>query len=564
MSVSATQPRRPADDFLASLQSNLQGNARTRRRRGQQQAGNTNAVQKSNVAPKVQSRARPPPVQKTRHHRVKPEPVVGERNKGPKRSTNPPKAAKSNSPKQQQSRNEPKTVPPSNVQVYSSQPPQPEAPIQHQAPPVEVVQTQPVPTYQYPVAAPPEDPVQQQQNVRASQNNFYMKNQSNIFNTGYVDPYQAKRTQQQAMRSTVADRVVVDNALRIASQQPLPPTPSFSAQRVYNVRPEESNQQSFVPHQTGMVMQQNGLIAAQSGNVGVVPNGQPHLNQQVVGSQQVMEPTPAVNEAKPMNSHYHQSFSITGGEPQDNRSAQEVARQKWVQELEAQVREKKQRDQQDKMLRHKSPYPASIPTGVRSTVPNYQPAPAYNNPAAMNLQQVPPNIAQQPNNYPPNIPQQPPNIPVYTQQSPNVTMQPPQVQHLASRTPARQTSESPTQGRMLGQGAWVDPEELERRTDARKRARENQEMIRQQVEERERLKKEEKDKIKREEELQMKRIEEEKRLMAEEVRLEQEKRRQKEAAQLQQIQEMRQKIEEANKKAKGGEAKQEKQVSFRK
>ena len=129
------------------------------------------------------------------------------------------------------------------------------------------------------------------------------------------------------------------------------------------------------------------------------------------------------------------------------------------------------------MLRHKSPYPAPIPTGVRSTVPNYQPAPAYNNPAAMNLQQVPSNIPQQPNNYPPNIPQQPPNIPVYTQQSPNVTMQPPQVQHLASRSPARQISESPTQGRMLGQGAWVDPEELERRTDARKRARENQVII---------------------------------------------------------------------------------------
>ena len=141
-----------------------------------------------------------------------------------------------------------------------------------------------------------------------------MKNQSNIFNTGYVDPFEAKRTQQQAMRSTVADRVVVDNALRIASQQPLPPTPSFSAQRVYNVRPEEINQQSFAPNQTGMVMQQNGLIATQPGNVGVVPNVQPHLviaaqnqpylNQQVVGPQQVMEPTPVVNEAKPINSKW--------------------------------------------------------------------------------------------------------------------------------------------------------------------------------------------------------------------------------------------------------------------
>ena len=154
---------------------------------------------------------------------------------------------------------------------------------------------------------------------------------------------------------------------------------------------------------------------------------------------------------------------------------------------EAQVREKKERDQREKM-RQKSPYPAPLPTGHRTTVTHPSP---YNTAVSSHLQQsnFPPNIAPPPaplQNYPP---QQPPNNPPqqntissntlqpaqpFALSMPSNQLQPPQLLHLAPKSPIPQSNGSPTQGRMLGQGTWVDPVELERRQEARKRALENQ------------------------------------------------------------------------------------------
>eukprot|EP00116_Pleurobrachia_bachei_P002471 sb/3462733/ len=102
---------------------------------------------------------------------------------------------------------------------------------------------------------------------------------------------------------------------------------------------------------------------------------------------------------------------------------------------------------------------------------------------------------------------------------------------------------------LMGANSLMDPLEAERRQDARRRARENQELIRMQVEEKERKKKEEEARLKREEEAEMRKIEEEARRMAEEVKREQEKSKEKERRQLAQIMEMRNKIEEATKQA---------------
>ena len=58
------------------------------------------------------------------------------------------------------------------------------------------------------------------------------------------------------------------------------------------------------------------------------------IDNQTINSNQINIPYGlGISNKHFLTGHYHQSFSITGGEPQDNRSAQEVARQKWVQEL---------------------------------------------------------------------------------------------------------------------------------------------------------------------------------------------------------------------------------------
>ena len=135
-------------------------------------------------------------------------------------------------------------------------------------------------------------------------------------------------------------------------------------------------------------------------------------------------------------------------------------------------------------MRQKSPYPAPLPSGHRTTVTHPSP---YNTAATTHLQQsnFTPNIAPQPapsQNYPPqqptnNLPQQ--NIISSNTFQPaqplsNNQLQPPQMLHFAPKSPIPQSNGSPTQGRMLGQGTWVDPVELERRQEARKRALENQ------------------------------------------------------------------------------------------
>ncbi|KAL5260329.1 hypothetical protein ACHWQZ_G010451 [Mnemiopsis leidyi] len=549
--ISVTQPRRPADDFLASLQTNLQGNARSRRRRGQQQP-NTAAAnvssQKNIVAPKAQSRVRPAQ-QKTKQNRIKSEPVVNDKHSATKK---PKQAVKSNSPKLQQSHISSQSEDPtphatSNVHIEIIPSVAPEV---VQQPPLSVetvqnVQDVTVPDYSVPVLT--ENMIAQQQlhNVRASQNNFYMKNQSNIFNTGF-SPYQAHPSHA-TNRTSIADNVVVENALRIAAQQPLPAPPSFSTPRGYFHHDQNSNQP---PQNQGIPTQQrtHGTTGQSQ-----VTQEQPYFGQPNRGVDQnpVLPP-----DTKPLNSHYSQSFSIGGGAPLDTKTAQELERRKWIQELEAQVREKKERDQREKM-RQKSPYPAPVTTSLHAPVTHQLPS-SSNIAASANLYQsnLPPNLVQQPSSLQNNPPQQPtynlPQQPTISSNSlqPSSQLQPPQILHLSPKTPVPQPTGSPTQGRMLGQGTWVDPVELERRQEARKRALENQEMIRRQVEERERLKKEERERIKREEEIEMRRIEEEKRKMAEEVRLEQEKRKQKEEAQLQQIADMRRKIEEANRSAK--------------
>ena len=222
---------------------------------------------------------------------------------------------KSNSPEMKPPSNDQNSrspVAPSNggvqIEVIQSQSPQQTAPTnpQHQAPSVEVVQILPTQSCQHPVAAPVEDPLLQ--NVRSSKNNFYMKNQSNIFNTGF-NPYQAQGTMQQSMRNSVADKIVVENALRIASQQPLPAPPSFSVPRG-NVRPEENmNQRSSVPNNRAMV--QNSLPSTYPETVMTVqpPSGtalQDHSDfiQSTVSHQQRFEHVPTVNESKPMNSKF--------------------------------------------------------------------------------------------------------------------------------------------------------------------------------------------------------------------------------------------------------------------
>ena len=159
---------------------------------------------------------------------------------------------------------------------------------------------------------------------------------------------------------------------------------------------------------------------------------------------------------------------------------------------EAQVREKKERDERERM-RQKSPYPAPLPTSTRRAAPNYQPVPTYSDPLSSTLQQVsyPSNIPQQPttlrpypaqnpNTHPAQASQLQPTIPSNTlppansQQMSTVTNPPPQVLNLAPKSPTQVLAGSPTQGRMLGQGTWVDPVEMERRQEARKRALENQ------------------------------------------------------------------------------------------
>ena len=196
------------------------------------------------------------------------------------------------------------------VEVVSSQPPHPTAPVPIQQPAIEVIHNLPaVQSYQYPVAAPAEDLVQHQQhNIRASQNNFYMKNQSNIFNTGF-SPYQAQSTAVQPVRNLAADQIVLENALRIASQQPLPAPPTFSTPRSYERPGEITNQYPFVANNNETVSQQKTLAAAlpvsvttTQPQIEITSQEQSNFIRRGVAPQHLMEQTPTTNDGKPMNS----------------------------------------------------------------------------------------------------------------------------------------------------------------------------------------------------------------------------------------------------------------------
>ena len=69
--------------------------------------------------------------------------------------------------------------------------------------------------------------------TRQSKNNFYSKNQSNIFQNDW--PQENVRAVPRSRDVGVRDSVAVQNALKIASQQPLPAPPSFSTPRNYDI-----------------------------------------------------------------------------------------------------------------------------------------------------------------------------------------------------------------------------------------------------------------------------------------------------------------------------------------
>ena len=169
--------------------------------------------------------------------------------------------------------------------------------VQQPAQPVEIVQN--VAVSGYPLPPPTENPLAQQQfqNVRASQNNFYMKNQSNIFNTGFR-PYQAHQPHA-ANRTSIAENTVVENALRIASQQPLPAPPSFSTPRGYLQQNQNFN--AGLPLNQGVAPPDSGHGIIGQPQASVIAQERPYFGQSQP-TQHVDQNPVMPHETKPINS----------------------------------------------------------------------------------------------------------------------------------------------------------------------------------------------------------------------------------------------------------------------